>query len=102
MNPLRANPHHELNLVGKGPRLFEQEIDTPLRRVTPEKWSNASLEFQPVLYRRDLDRNSGTGARLTVCQTVVGSRSQLEDSLIFPLNRLRKRASRANGQKCYE
>ena len=94
MNPLWANPQHELHFVGNSPGLLEQKIDAPFRRVTPKKWRNADLEFQPVLYRRHLDRDCGTEARLTFRETPVSSGSQLKDGRTFLLDRLRKRAWR--------
>ena len=45
--------------------------------MTPEKRSNASFEFQPVLNRCDLDSNSRPERRLALCETPTSSRPNL-------------------------
>jgi len=64
MNPLGANPEHELHLVGKRPRFLEEKVDAPFGRVTAKQRRDSSFKFQPVLYRCSLNSDSGAKARL--------------------------------------
>lgn len=45
MNSLRADAEHELRSVGQRPRLLEEKVDTPFRRVTAEKRGDTSFKF---------------------------------------------------------
>ena len=53
--------------------------------MTPKEWRDTGLKFQPIFYRCNLNRDSGTNARLSLCETPARSGSQLKDSgrLIF-------------------
>jgi hypothetical protein len=52
--------------------------------VTAVKPRNAALEFQPMLYRCDFNRDVGTEARAAAFDAVANSRAKLEDGdLIF-------------------
>jgi len=79
MNPLGANPEHELDFVGKRPWFLEEKVDTPFGRMTAKQRCDSSLKFQPVLNRCDLDSDSGTKARLTFREASIGSSSKLND-----------------------
>jgi hypothetical protein len=65
-------------------RLFEKKIGIPFPRVGAEKRCYASLEFQPILYWRDFNRDRGTEARSAALEGLANSRAQLKDgALIF-------------------
>ena len=59
MNPLRTNSDHKLRCAGKFPGLLEEKVCVPFPGVAAEKRRNASLQFQPILYRCDFNREVG-------------------------------------------
>jgi hypothetical protein len=71
MNPLRPNTSHELRFFRKRPRFFKKKVDIPFCRVTPEERRNSSLKLQPILYRRNLNRDGGAEARSALCDAPV-------------------------------
>ena len=73
MNPLRTNAEHELRFFRESPRLLEQKVGIPFRRVTGEKRRNSRLKFQPVLYRRNFNRDGGAEARSAVFDIPVSA-----------------------------
>jgi len=84
VNPLRTNSDHELRFAGQCPGLFEKKVGIPFPRVTAEKRCYASLEFQPIFYWRDFNRDRGTEARSAALEGVPNSRAKLKDGdLIF-------------------
>src|ERR1700719_927885 len=99
MNPLGANPEHELRLVGKRPRFLEEKVDAPFGRVTAEQRRDPSLKFSPVLYRCSLNRDGGTKARLTFRQALVASGPKLNHCGRFFIVKLRENISSAEEQK---
>jgi len=98
MNPLGADPEHELHLVGKRPWFLEEKVDAPFGRVRAKQRRDPSLKFQPVLYRCGLNSDGGTEARLTFRQASVGSGSELNDCDRFFILSLRESVSSADEQ----
>src|ERR1035438_1292712 len=80
MNPLRTNPEHKLHFFRERPRLLEQKVGVPFRRVTAESRRNAHLEFQPVFYGCNLTRGSRAEVRPAIFEIPARSSSQLDDS----------------------
>ena len=99
MNPLGANPEHELHLVGQRPRFLKKKVDAPFGRVRAKQRRDPSLKFQPVLYRCGLNSDSGTKARLTFRQASVGSGSKLNDCDRFFIVSLGEGISSAEEQR---
>ena len=102
MNPLRTNAEHKLCFMGEGPRLLKQKVSIPFRRVTTEKPRNAPLEFQPVLYRRKFNRDSGTEARSAVFEAPASRCPKLDDCGRFLIDRLSEGVSRAEKQSRHQ
>jgi hypothetical protein len=102
MNPLGTNAQHELRFLRERPRLLEEKVDIPFCRVACEKWRNSQLEFQPVLYRRHLNRDSGAEARSAVCDTPVSSSPKLHDCGRLLVVRLCQGVSSAQKQERYQ
>lgn len=99
MNPLRANPEHELHFSGKGPGLLEQKVRAPLCRVMAESRRDACLQFQPVLYRRNFNRDGWAETPSTALEVPAWSRPKLDHSRGLLIHRLCERASTAQ-KKC--
>src|SRR5580704_4389894 len=99
VNPLGANPKHELHFGRKSPRLFEEKVRGPFCRVTSKQRRNAGLKFEPLLNRGDLNRDGGTEARVTLCETPLSSCSKLNDRDGFLLGRLREDVSSPKKQR---
>src|SRR3984957_172336 len=49
VSPLRSHAQHELGLAREGPRLLEEKIRIPFRRVPRVKGRHARFQFKPVL-----------------------------------------------------
>ena len=98
MNPLGANPDHELHLVGNRPRLLEEKVYAPFGRVTAEQRRDPSLKFEPVLYRCGLNSDSGTKTRLTFRQASGGGGSNLNHCGRFFVTSLREGVCSAEKQ----
>ena len=79
MNPLRTNTEHKLHFFGEGPGLLEQKVGIPFCRVTAEERRDARLKFQPVLYRRNFNRDVGAEARSAVFEIPAGGSTKLDD-----------------------
>ena len=79
MNPLRANSNHKFRFAGKSPGLLKEKVGVPFPRVTAQKPGNAALEFQPVLYWCDFNRNVGAETRAAAFEAVANSRAKLEN-----------------------
>ena len=104
MNPLRANAQHKLRLFREGPRLLEQKVGVPFRRVTGEKPCNSCLKFQPVLYWRNFNRGGRAEARAAVFDIDIPASSspQLDNCGWLLFDRLREGVSSAEEQRCYQ
>jgi hypothetical protein len=55
------------------PRLFEEKVSAPFRRVRPEERRNARLKFQVVLYWCNLKRDRGAETRPFACGAMRSS-----------------------------
>src|ERR1700689_5458764 len=102
MNPLGTNTAHELHFWGEGPGLLEEKIDMPFCRGAGEKRRTARFKFQPVLYRRDFNRQvrAKTGAAIVLVYASGGP--NLDDGdLLVGLDRLRRGLTRAEKQRRY-
>ena len=84
MNPLWTSAGHELHLRGEVPRLLEQKIGIPFPGVTAEKRRNTRFKLQPVLYRRNFNREIATETRSATLEAMAGGRPELDDGdLVF-------------------
>src|ERR1700689_5292574 len=99
MNPLRANPEHKLHLLGEGPGLLEQKVRVPFCRVMAERRRHACFKFQPVLYRRNFNRDGGAEAPSAVREIPARNSSKLDACGGLLIARLREGVSGA--QKTY-
>ena len=95
MGPLRTHAQHELGFFRERPRLLKQKVGVPFCRVRGEKRRNSRLKFQPVLYRRNFNRDGGAEAPSAVCEIPARSSSKLDDSGRLLIDRLRESVSRA-------
>ncbi len=102
MNPTRTNAEHKLGFMRQSPRLLKQKVSIPFCRVTTRKPRHASLEFQPVLFRRNFNRDSGPGARSAAFEAPATSSPKLNDCGRFFINGLREGASKAEKQGRYQ
>src|ERR1700693_6308597 len=91
----RGQPEHKLHFVGKRPRFLEEKVDAPFGRMTAKQGRDPCLKFQPVLYRCDLDSDSGAKARLAFSQASVGGGPKLDDVGMFCVFSLREGISSA-------
>jgi hypothetical protein len=69
---------------------------------TAKQWRYAGLKLKPVLYRRNLNRNRRTKARLTLCETLGTGTSKLKNTCRFLFGRLTEGISSAEKQRCYQ
>ena len=63
MNPLRPNAKHEFHFGRDRPRLLENQIGGPFRRMPPKQRRHPRLNLQPLLDRRKLHRDRRPKAR---------------------------------------
>src|ERR1019366_7692819 len=102
MNPLGTNAEHKLRFMRQGPRLLKQKVSIPFIRVTTEKPGNAPLQFLPVLYRRNFNRNSGPEARSASFEAPASSSPEFNDCDRFLIDRLREGVSNGEKQSRYQ
>src|ERR1039457_2280433 len=104
MNTLRTNPEHKLHFFGEGPRLLEQKVRVPFCRAMGESRRNAYLKFQPILYRRNFNREGRAEAPSAVFEIAARRSSKLDDSGRLLTDRLidRLREGVSKGEKRYD
>src|ERR1017187_3062370 len=102
MNPYGTNAEHELRFFRERPGFLEQQVGIPFGRVMGEGRRDTSFKFQPVLYRRNLNRHSGTDARFAAFEIPAWSHPKLDDCGRLLLDLLREGASRADKQGHYQ
>ena len=102
MNPRRTNAHHELRFFRERPRLLEQKVDIPFSRMSGEKRCDSRLNFQPVLYRLNFNRDGRAKARSAVCNTPVSSSPKLRNGSRLLVVRLREGVSKGETQTRYQ
>src|ERR1700722_6043405 len=79
MNPLPPAANHKLRFLRQRPRLFEEKVSAPFRRVPFEERRNARLKFQTVLDLRNLYRKGRTESRAIACDALGSGRSNFDN-----------------------
>ncbi len=99
MNPGRPGAQHKLRLFGERPRLLEQKVGVPFRRVRAKTPRYAPFEFQPLLDRRNLNGDRGAEAPSPVFDIPRSRSANFEDRGSLLLRRLREGGVRSREEK---
>jgi hypothetical protein len=102
VNPFRPNPNHDFFRIRQRPGLFKQKVNTPFSGVTAKEWCNANFKFEPLLYRRNLDREGRPEAPLAFCEAPASSAPNLKHCVRLLFGRLSKGWITATRQERYE
>src|ERR1700686_2472309 len=78
-HPLRSDADHEFQVLRQLKRLLENDVGFPFGAVAASQPGNPGLDLQPMLDRRDLQRDAGTEADLVFAEAIFSRQADFQN-----------------------